>query len=61
MFDRHPTRKDLADLRDRIIARFNDKTGSNAHAHHAPLVDSILEELFPDATDDQVDHKEHGS
>ena len=40
------TRDELHAMRDRIIARFDDKTASNSAAVHGPLVEAILEELL---------------
>ena len=48
MFDRWRSVEDRQGLRDRIIARYNAKTGSDAGATHGPLVEAILEELLPE-------------
>jgi hypothetical protein len=43
------TREDkIAELRKRIIARFDERTGSNSDATHGPLVEAILDALLPD-------------
>jgi len=39
----------IAELRDRAIARYDAKTGSNSAATHGPLIEAILEVLLEDA------------
>ena len=46
MFDRRRGDGDVQGLRDRIIARYNAKTGSDASATHGPLIEALLEELL---------------
>jgi hypothetical protein len=41
------TDEERVDLRNRIIARFDEATGSSGAATFGPLVDAIVAELFP--------------
>jgi len=58
---RPETREHLAELRDRIIRRFDHKTASDSAAVHGPLIESILEELFPDVVEAPAREEERQS
>lgn len=39
--------EEIVALRDRIVARFDKATGSSSASSYGPLLQAILEELFP--------------